>query len=504
MSERRGSGGAGGPGGPPRSGGPARRVEVGQPKVGRVVMVASVAAIGGFLFGFDTAVINGALTGVQQHFHVGPGVTGLAVGAALLGSALGAIIAGRLADRFGRVPTMIMAAVTFLVQSFGVGLSFTIVDFSIWRFIGGVAVGAASVIAPAYIAEVAPASLRGRLGSLQQLAIVIGIFIALVTDFAIAAAAGSAESTWLFGLPAWRWMFLTEVIPAVIYLVGALRIPESPRYLVAIGKRDEAKTVLQEVVGGLDVDAKIAEIRQSLRTERKPRFSDILGGRAGLLPIVWIGIGLSVFQQFVGINVVFYYSSVLWQAVGFTEKQSLIITVISGATNIVTTLVAIATIDRFGRKPLLLVGSAGMFVTLGLLAFLFGTAPFDSAGHPRLQGAAGPLALVAFNLYVFSFGMSWGPVVWVLLGEMFPNRIRAAALGLAAAMQWVANWIVSTTFPSLAKLGLGYAYGLYTLFAALSFLFVWMYIKETRGRELESMTESMAGDTTVAAAQGAR
>jgi SP family sugar:H+ symporter-like MFS transporter len=462
-------------------------------------MVASVAAIGGFLFGFDTAVINGAVGAVAKQFNVGPVRLGLSVSAALLGSAVGAMIAGRLADRFGRVPTMVMAAVTFLIQSIGVGFSFTVIDFSIWRFIGGVAVGAASVIAPAYIAEVAPASLRGRLGSLQQLAIVVGIFIALLTDFAIAAAAGSAESTWLFGLPAWRWMFLSEVIPAVIYLVGALRIPESPRYLVAIGKRDEAKRVLQEVVGGLDVNAKVEEIRVSLRTEHKPRFSDILGGGMGLLPIVWIGIGLSVFQQFVGINVIFYYSSVLWQAVGFTEKQSLIITVITGATNIITTLVAIATIDRFGRKPLLLVGSAGMFVTLGLMAFLFGTAPFVG-GHPRLEGGAGPVALVAANLYVFFFGMSWGPVVWVLLGEMFPNRIRAAALGLAAAMQWVANWVISTSFPSLANLGLAYAYGLYAFFAALSFFFVWMFIRETRGRELETMTEHMGGTESKVAA----
>ncbi len=491
MSEPRGSAG---------SSGPQARVEVGSPNVGRVVMVASVAAIGGFLFGFDTAVINGAVAAVQKQFHVGPVSLGLAVSSALLGSALGAIIAGRLADRFGRVPTMVMAATTFLIQSFGVAFAFTVYDFSFWRFIGGVAVGAASVIAPAYIAEVAPASLRGRLGSLQQLAIVVGIFIALLTDYAIAAAAGSAESTWLFGLPAWRWMFLTEVIPSVIYLVGALRIPESPRYLVAIGKYDDAKRVLGEVVGGLNLDAKIAEIRKSLKTEHKPRFSDILGGRAGLLPIVWIGIGLSVFQQFVGINVIFYYSTVLWQAVGFTEKQSLIITVITGGTNIVTTLVAIATIDRFGRKPLLLVGSAGMFLMLGTMAYLFAAAPLDAAGKPHLSGGSGPVALVAANLYVFFFGMSWGPVVWVLLGEMFPNRIRASALGLAAAMQWVANWLISTSFPSLAKLGLGYAYGLYALSAALSFLFVWLFIKETRGRELESMTESMAGDRPAVAA----
>jgi sugar porter (SP) family MFS transporter len=463
---------------------------------GRVVLIAAVAAIGGFLFGFDTAVINGAVAAVQDHFHVGPVSLGLSVSAALLGSAVGALVAGRLADRFGRVPTMIVAAVLFLVQSFGVGLSFTIIDFSFWRFAGGVAVGAASVIAPAYIAEASPAELRGRLGSFQQLAIVTGIFIALLTDFAIAAAAGGARRPWLLGLPAWRWMFLSEVIPSLVYLVGALQIPESPRYLVAINRIADARRVLMQIVGRARADSKLREIQRTLSTEHRPRFGD-LRGRYGLLPIVWVGIGLSVFQQFVGINVIFYYSSVLWQAVGFTEKQALEITVITGLTNIVTTLVAIATIDGFGRKPLLLIGSFGMIVTLGTMAVVFGSAPVDAGGQPRLQGANGLIALLAANVYVFFFGMSWGPVVWVLLGEMFPNRIRAAALGLAAAVQWVANFVVSTTFPTLKNIGLGYAYGLYALAAVLSLVFVLAFIRETRGRELESMTESMGGPAIV-------
>jgi sugar porter (SP) family MFS transporter len=456
----------------------------------RIVLVAAVAAIGGFLFGFDTAVINGAVGAVQSHFHVGPVALGLSVSAALLGSAVGAFTAGRLADRFGRVPTMIVAAVLFLVQSFGVGLAFTIVDFSIWRFVGGFAVGVASVIAPAYIAESAPAYLRGRLGSLQQLAIVTGIFIALLSDYAIAAASGGAANTFLLGLPAWRWMFLSEVIPSLIYLVGALQIPESPRYLVSIDDLLRARVVLARIVGQTGVEAKIREIRLTLSSERRPRLSD-LRGRYGLLPIVWVGVGLSVFQQFVGINVIFYYSSVLWQAVGFSESQSLLITVITGLTNIVTTLVAIATIDRFGRRPLLLIGSVGMVVTLGALALLFGTAPLDAQGQPHLEGVSGPVALVAANVYVFFFGMSWGPVVWVLLGEMFPNRIRAAALGLSAALQWIANFLVSTTFPVLKNAGLGYAYGLYTLAAILSCVFVLAFVRETKGRELEEMGESL-------------
>jgi SP family sugar:H+ symporter-like MFS transporter len=480
-------------------GGSARPEAETPANTGRVIGIASVAAIAGFLFGFDTAVINGAVAAVASNFHEGAVRLGLSVSAALLGAAIGAVTAGRLADRLGRVPTMIIAAVLFLIQSFGVAFSFTVYDFSFWRIVGGIAVGGASVIAPAYIAEVAPARLRGRLGSLQQLAIVTGIFVALLVDFAIAAAAGGAAKPWLFGVPAWRWMFLSEVIPAVVYLIGALRIPESPRYLVAVDKMEDARRVLGSVIGSAGLEAKIAEIKQSLRSERKPRLSDITGGRYGLLPKDWIGIGLSVFQQFVGINVIFYYSSVLWQAVGFTESQSLLITVITSVTNIVTTLVAIATIDRFGRKPLLLVGSAGMVLTLGTMAVLFGSAPIVN-GAPKLTGAPGVIALLAANIYVFFFGMSWGPVVWVLLGEMFPNRIRAAALGVAAGMQWIANFVVSTTFPTLKNLGLGYAYGLYALAAILSFLFVLRFIKETRGRELEAMTEMMGGEQVPAGA----
>ncbi len=215
--------------------------------------------------------------------------------------------------------------------------------------------------------------------------------------------------------------------------------------------------------------------------EREPRFSDLLNRSGGLLPIVWVGIGLSVFQQFVGINVIFYYSSVLWRAVGFSEKNSLTITVITGAVNIITTLVAIAFVDKFGRKPLLILGSIGMTVTLGTMASIFSTAATDAAGNPALTGSAGIVALLAANLYVFCFGFSWGPVVWVLLGEMFNNQIRAAALSIAAAMQWIANFAISTTFPPILQyFGLGTAYGLYTIAAAISLFFVWFFIRLRR------------------------
>lgn len=452
-----------------------------------VIFIAGSAALGGFLFGFDTAVINGAVMALQKHFKAGSLALGLAVSLALLGSALGAFAAGPLADRLGRTKTMMIAAALFTVSSLGSGLPFSIADFIFWRILGGVGVGAASVIAPAYIAEISPAHLRGRLGSLQQLGVVAGIFIALLSDYCIATAAGgSAENIWLFKAHAWRWMFWSEIIPALVYGVCAALIPESPRYLVAQGREAEAAAILVKIEGEAGA-ARIRDIRETVQRERKPRFSDLLTASRGLLPVVWIGMALSVLQQLTGINVIFYYSSVLWRAVGFTETSSLIITVITGFINILTTLLAIACIDTFGRKPLLLLGSIGMTLTLGTLAFVFGAAPL-AGGQPSLQGSAATIALVAANLYVFCFGFSWGPVVWVLLGEMFNNKIRAAALSAAAAVQWVTNFLVSTSFPPmLSSVGLGPAYGLYATAAAASVLFVWLCVKETKGKTLEQM-----------------
>ncbi|MBD2184253.1 sugar porter family MFS transporter [Planktothrix sp. FACHB-1355] len=460
-----------------------------RPNISRIILIACAAALGGFLFGFDTAVINGAVAALQKTFGASSGMIGLAVSSALLGSALGAFIAGPIADRQGRIKAMIIASVMFTLSAIGSGIPFGIWDFIFWRGLGGVGVGIASVIAPAYIAEVAPANLRGRLGSLQQLAIVVGIFIALLSDYFIAlGAGGSAEGEFWFGFTAWRWMFWSEIPPAILYGVAALMIPESPRYLVAQGRDREAANVLAKILGG-NVEAKVEEIRQTVNREHKPKFSDILSRRGGLLPIVWIGMGLSILQQFVGINVIFYYSSILWRAVGFSERDSLLITVITGVVNILTTFIAISTVDKFGRKPLLLLGSIGMTVTLGTLALIFGNAAIDPVtGNPTLTGSSGIIALLAANLYVVFFGCSWGPIVWVLLGEIFNNQIRAIALSLAASIQWIANFIVSTTFPPLLQFfGLGSAYGLYTISAAISIFFVVFFIRETKGKELEEM-----------------
>lgn len=451
-----------------------------------VIRIAVVAALGGFLFGYDTAVINGAVSAVEEEFNANPASLGFAVASALLGSAAGALVAGRLADHFGRLAVMKIAAVLFLISAIVTGLAPTLTVLVVFRVVGGLGVGMASVIAPAYIAEIAPASIRGRLASLQQLAIVTGIFISLLVDYLLAeAAGGSGEEFWL-GLEAWRWMFMAMAVPAVLYGGLALTIPESPRFLISRHRIDDAKVILSKLLGPRNIDATIARIRETMERETEPSWHDLKTPEGRIAPIVWAGLLLSVFQQFVGINVIFYYSNVLWEAVGFDESQAFLITVISAIVNIVTTLIAIATIDKFGRKPLLLIGSVGMTVSLATMAFIFGTASVVK-GEPVLEGAEGPIALIAANVFVIAFGMSWGPCVWVLLGEMFPNRMRAAALSLAAGGQWVANWVITVSFPGLKDVSLALAYGLYATFALLSFFFVWKFIEETKGKQLEDM-----------------
>ncbi len=460
---------------------------------GKVVMLSVAAAVGGFLFGFDSSVINGAVDAVQGAYRLGDTVVGLVVAVALLGSAVGAWYAGRWADRWGRTRVMLLGAVLFLVSSLGSGLAFSVYDLVLWRVVGGIGIGIASVIAPAYIAEIAPAAMRGRLGSLQQMAITIGIFVALLSDAFWANTAGGASEE-VLGLAAWRWMFLIGVVPSVVYGVLALSIPESPRYLVAKGDLKEAAGVLKRVLGMASPEQKVADIQRTLEREDKPSLKDLRGSTFGLLPIVWVGILLSMFQQLVGINVIFYYSTTLWKSVGFSESNSLLIGVITSVTNMAVTVVAIALVDRIGRRILLLVGSVGMSLSLGAMAVAFTQSSIaPGATDPSLQGAWGTVALVGANAFVVSFGASWGPVVWVLLGEMFPNRIRAAALSVAAAAQWMTNFVITTSFKPLSSLSLPLAYGLYTLFAVLSFVFVLAKVQETKGRELEDMDGEVRG-----------
>lgn len=455
----------------------------------KLVFIAATAALGGFLFGYDSSIINGTVGAVRTQFELSASAVGFTVSCALLGAMVGAWYAGICAERVGRVRTMMIASLLLSASALGSGLAFGVADLVWWRFVGGVGVGFASVIAPAYIAEISPSQQRGRLATMQQMALVIGIFCALLISALIANVSGSASAEVWLGLEAWRWMFLSELLPAIAYGLLATLLPESPRYLVERQRLEEASQVLRRVVGITNTKQnrdKIIEIQETVASEEKHSFRDLLGGQYYFLPLVWVGILLSVFQQFVGINVIFYYSTTLWQSVGFQESDSFLISVIMATTNIVATIIAISLIDILGRKRLLLIGSGIMAISLAAMAVSFSQA-IHVNGELTLPSPWGEIALVAANLFIIGFGASWGPVVWVLLGEMFPNRIRAMALGIGGAAQWLANFFVSTTFPSLAALGLQYAYSLYAAFAFISFFFVWYAVNETNGRSLEEM-----------------
>ncbi|MEU3309367.1 sugar porter family MFS transporter [Nocardiopsis sp. NPDC055551] len=452
-----------------------------------VTMIAAAAAMGGFLFGYDSAVINGAVDAIQERFQVGPGVLGFTIAAALLGCVVGAGTAGNIADRLGRIRVMQIAGVLFAISAIGSALPFSVWDLTAWRIVGGVAIGMASVIAPTYIAEVSPAAYRGRLASLQQLAIVLGIAASQLVNYAIAAGAGGSAHNPIGPIQAWQWMLAVEALPALVYLGLSLVIPESPRYLVRVGKTDQARKILAEVEGGGDdrIDGRINEIREALGSEVRPKLRD-LTGRYGLLPIVWIGMAVSAFQQLVGINVIFYYSSSLWQSVGVAESDSLLLSLFTSIVNIVGTVIAIMLVDKIGRKPLLLTGSAGMTVALASAAFAFSNARVEGDEVTLAFGWAAT-ALVAASSFVLFFALSWGVVVWVLLGEMFPLRIRAAAMGVATATQWLANWLVTVSFPSLRDWNLSGAYLMYAAFALISFFLVLKFVEETKGKTLEEM-----------------
>jgi MFS transporter, SP family, sugar:H+ symporter len=512
-------------------------VNASQANMSFVVLITIIATIGGFLFGFDSGVINGTYDGLNQAFSLTTGesvrstlsiylafgsailatiglyfvrkelliIAGLMfigfmweaqddssfrVASMLLGCAFGALIAGRAADKFGRWWVLMVSAILFIVSAWGSGIATGSIEFIIYRVIGGLAVGAASIICPAYISEVTPAHLRGKLSSVQQIAIISGLFFAFLSNYFLAEFAGGSTAMFWWGYETWRWMFWMELIPAFIFLFALFLIPESPRFLVTQGADDKAAKVLGNLYGAANAQSKIAEIRSTLEKDHKPSFSDVVNKTTRRVkPIVMVGFGLAVLQQFVGINVVFYYGAVLWQAAGFSESDALLTNVLSGAVSIAACFITFFLVDKIGRKPLLWFGSVGMAVTLALVAFAFAGAPVDEAGKLQLSNSNGILALIAANLYVIFFNMSWGPVTWIMLGEMFPNQMRGSSLAIAGLAQWGANFLITWTFPILlaSVIGLAGAYGIYTFFSILSVFFVFKYIQETKGKELEQM-----------------
>ncbi|RLU96672.1 MFS transporter [Streptomyces griseocarneus] len=452
--------------------------------LGHVIFITAAAAMGGFLFGYDSSVINGAVEGIRGKYDIGSAALAQVIAIALIGCAIGAATAGRIADRIGRIRVMQISATLFTISAVGSALPFALWDLAFWRVLGGIAIGMASVIGPAYIAEVSPPAYRGRLGSFQQAAIVVGIAISQLVNWGILNLADGDQRGHVMGIEAWQLMLGVMVVPAVLYGLLSFAIPESPRFLISVGKTEKAKAVLADVEGHtVDLDKRVAEIELAMHSEEKSTFKDLIGGKAGLLPIVWVGIGLSVFQQLVGINVAFYYSATLWQSVGIDPSDSFLYSFTTSIINIVGTVIAMIFVDRIGRKPLALVGSAGMAVSLALEAWAFASKASDGS-LPTTQGT---VALVAAHAFVLFFALSWGVVVWVFLGEMFPNRIRAAALGVAASAQWVANWVITASFPSLSDWNLSATYIIYTVFAVLSIPFVLKYVKETKGKALEEM-----------------
>ena len=456
--------------------------------MGFIGAIVAVATIGGFLFGYDSGAVNGTQEGLRTAFNLAEGGLGFTVGSLLIGCFIGAFSAGRLADLFGRRNVMMMAAVLFVVGALVQGFAPSQMVFVIARIMGGMAVGAASVLSPAYISEVAPADIRGRLTTMQQIMIITGLTAAFVVNYVLAAGAGASTQEFWAGIEAWRWMYLMQAVPAVIFLIALLFIPESPRYLVSKRRDEKAAKVLTSLYGADVARAKLEEIRATFAADHRPRLSDLKGPALGLRPIVWVGIMLAVFQQLVGINVIFYYGATLWQLAGFTEDQSLQINIVSGGLSIAACLVTIAVIDKIGRKPLLLVGSAGMAATLITMVFAFANGTLDADGNLQLSTGLGIVALVAANLYVIFFNASWGPVMWVMLGEMFPNQIRGSALAVAGFAQWFSNYLIAQSFPIMAAgLGLAISYSFYAIAAVISFFLVQKFVRETKGKELEEM-----------------
>jgi SP family sugar:H+ symporter-like MFS transporter len=319
--------------------------------------------------------------------------------------------------------------------------------------------------------------------------IIVGLTAAFLSNYLLANFAGGSTNVAWLGYEAWRWMFWIELIPAAIFLFALLAIPESPRFLVSKDQEGKAQAVLGRLFGEGAAESKVAQIKDTISSDHRPSLSDLLDTNSGKIrKIVWVGIGLAVFQQLVGINVVFYYGAVLWQAVGFSESDALKINILSGSLSILSCLAAIGLIDRIGRKPLLLIGSAGMAITLGVMSIAFMSGSLVD-GTLELSDGAGLAALIAANAYVAFFNFSWGPVMWVMLGEMFPNQLRGSGLAVSGFSQWIANFGITMTFPiMLGTIGLTGAYGFYAISAAISVIFVWVMVHETKGKELEEMT----------------
>ncbi len=436
--------------------------------------VTLVATLGGLLFGYDTGVISGAELYLRNFFHLNPTQEGWAVASALVGCILGAPLAAPVSERFGRRNALLAAALFFSLSAVGSAVPSSLWQFALARILGGVAVGWASLLCPMYIAEISPPRMRGRLVSWNQMAIISGFLVVYLVNAWI-----SHMKTGEWNLETgWRWMFGSETLPALLFFFLLFFVPESPRWLVRAGREEDARRVLKKTAVGEDVDKEMAEIRASL--ERKSRAWRELF-RPGVRKILLIGLGLSILQQWTGINTVMYYSPRIFEKAGFLKEAAILRTVLVGLVQVSATVVAIRFVDRWGRKPLMLAASAGMGASLAFLG-----------GALVLGPGLGAWVVLFVLLYVAFFGVAMGPVVWVILSEIFPNRVRDAAMAVCVMVLWIANYLVTQFFPPmLDKLG-GGTFFLYSFMCLLCFFFVKVLVPETKGKSLEEI-ESLLG-----------
>lgn len=436
-----------------------------------------VAALGGLLFGYDTAVISGAIGFLRTSFNLGPAETGFAASSALIGCILGAATAGPLSDRYGRKRALLLSAVLFTLSGIGSAIPRTLMEFNLARIVGGVGIGMASMLSPLYIAEIAPPEIRGRLVSYNQFAIVSGILAVYFVNYFIA---GLGDDLWNVSM-GWRWMFGSETFPAILFFLSLLAIPESPRWLVKRGDDERALGILSRLTSPEDARSELTAIRATL-AEKTESLAGLFS--PGMRVALIIGIALAILQQITGINVFMYYAPEIFKQVGAGTDSALLQTVIVGAFNVTFTVVAIWTVDRIGRKPLLIIGASGMGLSLtglGLAAFYNSTQAW---------------VLIFILGYIACFALSMGPVVWVVLSEIYPTRLRGRAMAIATLLLWTANFVVSQTFPVInedpwlvATFGHAFPFWLYASFCVVTVVVTWLYVPETKGKSLEEIEE---------------
>lgn len=440
-------------------------VATGKPNTKFIVLVSFIAALGGLLFGYDTAIISGTIPYITSYFKLDEYMLGWSVSSILIGCAIGAMLAGKFADKYGRRFALIVCAILFAVSGIGAGISTGLFEFVLFRLLGGLGVGAAAMVSPMYIAEMAPAKWRGRLVACYQLAIVIGILIAYFANYLFD---GLGENNW-------RWMFASQAAPSLLFLGLLLLVPETPRWLIMKGKKAAAKSILEKIAETESIEEEVAEIENSFHAKHSVSIKQLFSKT--YRPVLWIGIIVAIFQQVTGINSIIYYAPVIFKETGISGSSSLLQTIAIGVVNIISTFIAIGLVDKIGRKKLLLTGCVLMGLSLVAVGLCFRYNYFDNY-----------IVLVFMLLYVASFGATMGAVVWVYISEIFPNLIRSLALSIATLSLWLADFAVTLSFPVMTKhLGVSYTMFCYALLCAVAFVYMLFKVKETKGRSLEEM-----------------